>query len=168
MREGCGQSARCLSCLGEQTGSRLWWRGDQSGGRILRGRAKVAAVHTLLPCCAPQLGDPEYTQRGSGRRVCLCVCVGSTPPTNSSHTRLCFPRHTHSNSDVQFAVVWKMVKPQEQGRSSDSQSKQESLSTGDSTNLALTFSVCHHNPSLDQLHVCFVDVFVLYSKFLLL
>lgn len=87
MRAGCGQGARCLSCLEEQTGGCLWWPGDQSRGHILRDRAKVTAVQAPLPCCALQLGYPLYTQCwGCRRRVyscsrmpvfvhlCLCLC----------------------------------------------------------------------------------------------
>lgn len=61
VRGSCGPSARWLPCLGEQTGSCLWWHWDQSRGHILRSHAKVAVVRTLLPCFALQLGYPRYT-----------------------------------------------------------------------------------------------------------
>lgn len=86
VRAGCG--AECLSCLEEQTGSCLWWWGDQSWGHILHGCAKVATEHTLLPCCAVQLGDPKYTQCKDNRRVCL----SSPHPTTKHHTHPCFPK----------------------------------------------------------------------------
>lgn len=107
VREGCGQSARCLSCLGEQTGSCLSWRGDQSWGCILRGRAKVAVVRTLMPCCARQLGDLEYTQYRGSRQVCmhLFVCVLVQAHWLPHHTLLLLS-NTDSLQPWHTAVVW--------------------------------------------------------------
>lgn len=129
VRADCG--AECLSCLGEQTGLCLWWWGDQSWGHILHGRAKVAAEHTLLPCCAVQLGDPEYTQCKDNRRVCL----SSTQPATSSHTPFAF-QNSHSNLNVHLYLSEKQLNHR---------------NNTEITNLSL----CKDNSVVVSIHTCF-------------
>lgn len=76
VRESCGPSARCLSCLGEQTGSCLWWQRDQSRGHILRSHAKVDAAHpAAMFCSAARIPGIYIIQWRQQTSVCVCVCA---------------------------------------------------------------------------------------------
>lgn len=77
VRERCGPSASCLSCLGEQTGLCLWWWRDQSRGHILRGHAKVAVAHPpAMFCSAARIPGIYIMQWRQQTSVCACVSVG--------------------------------------------------------------------------------------------
>lgn len=70
--ESGGPSARCFSCLGEQTGSCLWWQRDQSRGHILRSHAKVALAHPAAMFCSAARRPGIYIMLWRQPR---CVCA---------------------------------------------------------------------------------------------